>query len=412
MRICIVTNEPFPQSIRLEKEIRTFQDLKYEIHVVCFTEDGQPKEDVILRAAVHRIRAFRGFIGRMFRLIFKILFIDVQLFWKLRLVVKRYNIHVLFVRDLSFVLTACLIGKFLGNKVIYDVNDRYPLAVNSWGLKRSWNERLLNSPRRMARLERRCLEFVDHIVVSVPPYVDHFIQMGIPRAKITLLPNYIDLAHLDRLENKIRTYSCNGLLQSFTIVYAGSFGRHRGLDVAIKTMPFLTEQIADARLVLIGPLASGEMLLKQEFEELAVRLGVSEHIIWTGPLEFAKVLGYVRASDVCIIPFKKSDHTNTILAHKLFEYMSQCKPVVTTDVGLCAWVVETEKCGIVVAAEDPLEMAEAFIKLHDNPSYAAEFGKQGRKAVETKFNWTQGSKDFVAYCRQLEDACRFSSGKP
>lgn len=180
MRICIVTNEPFPQSIRLEKEIRTFQDLKYEIHVVCFTEDGQPKEDVILRAAVHRIRAFRGFIGRMFRLIFKILFIDVQLFWKLRLVVKRYNIHVLFVRDLSFVLTACLIGKFLGNKVIYDVNDRYPLAVNSWGLKRSWNERLLNSPRRMARLERRCLEFVDHIVVSVPPYVDHFIQMGIP----------------------------------------------------------------------------------------------------------------------------------------------------------------------------------------------------------------------------------------
>ncbi len=406
MRICIVTNEPFPQSIRLEKEIRTFQELGYSIHVVCFAEEGQPIEDVVSGIAVHRIRRLGGIVSKLSSLIYKIVFINIQVLWKLRMVTKQYGIHVLFVRNISFVLTACLSGKFHGSKVIYDVNDRYPLAMNAWGLKRSWNEKILMNTRRMVRVERRCLKSVNHIVVANPPYVDHFLRTGIPEEKITLLPNYVDLAYIDGLGKKVVSNVDKILSESFIILYSGSFGRHRGLDVAIKMMSLLTEQIPDVRLVLIGPLVQSELLLKQQLEELAVQLCVAENVVFTGPLEFKKMLAYVSASNVCLIPFKRNSHTDTIVPHKLFEYMSQAKPVVTTNVKAVSQIVDTEKCGIVVPVEDPVTMGRAIITLHNNPSYAAELGREGRKAVETKYNWRQGAAAFSEVLHLLENNCR------
>ncbi len=406
MRICIVTNEPFPQSIRLEKEIRTFQELGYEIHVVCFAEEGQPIEDIVSGTAVHRIRRLSGIVLKLSRLIYKLLFIDVQVLWKLRMVIKQYGIHVLFVRDITFVLTACLSGKFHGSKVIYDVNDRYPLAMNARGLKRSWNEKIFMCTQRKVQLENRCLKSVNHIVVANPPYVDHFLRTGIPEEKITLLPNYVDLAYIDRLERKVVTNVDNIHSESFIILYSGSFGRHRGLDIAIKMMPLLTKQIPDIRLVIIGPVASGEEFFKRELEELVVQLCVAENVVFTGPLEFEEMLSYLNLSDVCLIPFKRNSHTDTIVPHKLFEYMSQAKPVVTTNVKAVRQIVDSERCGIVVSAENPLEMAEAIVMLYNNPSYAAELGNQGRKAVETKYNWRHGAKAFSEVLHRLEDTCR------
>ncbi|MFQ5787331.1 MAG: glycosyltransferase family 4 protein [Thermodesulfobacteriota bacterium] len=406
MRICIVTNEPFPQSIRLEKEIRTFQELGYEIHVVCFAEEGQPIEDVVSGTAVHRIRRLSGHVSKLSSLIYKIVFINIQVLRKLWLVIKQYDVHVLFVRDISFVLTACLLGKLHGSKVIYDVNDRYPLAMNAWGHRRSWNEKILMNTWRMTRLESRCVKAVDHIVVANPPYVDYFIKTGISEEKITLLPNYVDLSYIDELAHDPLRDRVVTLSPCFKILYSGAFGRHRGLDIAIKMMPLLIKQIPDVRLVIIGPISPGEESIRQELEELAKQLNITENVVFTGPLEFEEMLSYLNLSDICLIPFKRNSHTDTIVPHKLFEYMSQAKPVVTTNVKAVRQIVDSEKCGIVVSAENPLEMAEATVMLYNNPSYAAELGKQGRKAVETKYSWRRGATAFSEVLHRLEDTCR------
>ncbi|MBD3768073.1 MAG: glycosyltransferase, partial [Gammaproteobacteria bacterium] len=74
--------------------------------------------------------------------------------------------------------------------------------------------------------------------------------------------------------------------------------------------------------------------------------------------------------------------------NKMFEYMSAGLPIITSIFPLWREIVEGNQCGLCVDPLDPQAIGEAIQYLIDNPVEAEQMGKNGRQAVEQKYNWT------------------------
>jgi glycosyltransferase involved in cell wall biosynthesis len=63
------------------------------------------------------------------------------------------------------------------------------------------------------------------------------------------------------------------------------------------------------------------------------------------------------------------------------------KPVVYSATGGGARLVENAGAGIVVKPEDAQALADAIIRIVDDPEAAARMGANGRRCVEEGFTW-------------------------
>jgi glycosyltransferase involved in cell wall biosynthesis len=77
--------------------------------------------------------------------------------------------------------------------------------------------------------------------------------------------------------------------------------------------------------VLIGPVGRGDPSTDVS------RLLAQKNIHWLGERTFADLPRYLKAFDVCLIPFRQNQSTRGTLPMKFFEYLAAGKPVVATD---------------------------------------------------------------------------------
>ncbi|MGB3453634.1 MAG: glycosyltransferase family 4 protein [Moheibacter sp.] len=81
----------------------------------------------------------------------------------------------------------------------------------------------------------------------------------------------------------------------------------------------------------------------------------------------------------------------------LLEYGLASLPVVVTDVGQCAEVVDFGKAGLVVPSENPEAMATALTELLKNEEKRKDFSQKFKERTETVY----GSKNFLKLYHQL-----------
>ena len=66
-------------------------------------------------------------------------------------------------------------------------------------------------------------------------------------------------------------------------------------------------------------------------------------------------------------------------------------------------IVEGSQSGICVDPLDPKAIGEAIQYLIDHPVEAEQMGKNGRKAVEQKYNWTIEEQKLLKLYRDLSE---------
>jgi glycosyltransferase involved in cell wall biosynthesis len=80
---------------------------------------------------------------------------------------------------------------------------------------------------------------------------------------------------------------------------------------------------------------------------------------------------------------------------KMFEYMAAGIPVIASNFPLWQEIFSTSECGICVNPLDPKAIGEAIQYLMDHPDEAEQMGRNGRKAVEEKYNWVIEEKKLL-----------------
>lgn len=399
MNICMVLPEYFPPDIRVEKEARALIAEGHNIHLVCLNRDREPDESDYDVIKIHRLKPFSKKYGKLSSLVNVEFFLNPvwtrTWFKQISKVVRSNNIDILHVHDLPVVATVISIGRKEKLPVIFDMHENWPEALRAWGRKRL-RQFIFSNITLHKILEKYCVNNATHVIVVVDEQKQRLIKMGIPPEKITVVMNTEDLDMFDNTiidDDIIVKYKDN-----FIILYIGGFGPHRGLDTPIKAMPKISQKIPDARLLLVGK-GDNEADLKR----LCGELGVAESVIFTGWVDFKYVPTYIHISDVCLVPHHSNGHTETTIPHKIFQYMLMSKPIIVTDVGPLARIAKFADSGIVVPSGGYDEMADAAIRLHENPELAKEFGENGRRAVVGGLNWGTDASRLCELYRRMED---------
>lgn len=266
-----------------------------------------------------------------------------------------------------------------GKRVVFDSHEDVPKQILGKHYLHPLVRRLLSSG--FARYERFVCSRLDGVVGATPFIRDKFTNINPLSIDINNFPMLGELDAQVPWQNKANE-----------VCYVGTIAQVRGVKELVNAME-LTR--SDVRLNLVGAYAEVEVEAEvrsypgwARVNDLGVR---DRHGV-------AEVLGRSFAGLVNLHPLP---NYLDALPIKMFEYMSAGIPVIASDFELWRQIVQGNGCGLCVDPMDPGAIASAVDYLANHPDVAREMGENGRKAVLSRYNWTQEEAKLVRFYDQL-----------
>lgn len=225
-------------------------------------------------------------------------------------------------------------------------------------------------PNRLQRWPILCRFVFSNSYVNVAPsgYLKDAFTKG--NFKTVLIPNAIDLS----------LYPCKfrkNIDPSLLWVRAFHQATYNPL-MAIRAFHLLAKQYPDAQLCMVGHDKDGSMAT---CKELAVRLGVSDKVVFKGKLSKADWIALSAQYDVFI---NTTNFDNTPVS--VIEAMALGLPVVSTNVGGIPYLIENEVTGLLSPPGDIEHFKDQLLKLLEHNYLAEKLSLEGRTKAET-FSW-------------------------
>lgn len=132
---------------------------------------------------------------------------------------------------------------------------------------------------------------------------------------------------------------------------------------------------------------------------LIKQLGIGPLITFTGRVSNADFVRHYARAAVAVVP---SEYEGFGLPAG--EAMACGIPVISTSGGALPEVVGD--AGIIVPPKDSRALAEAIVRIFDNPALAAELGQKGYKRVYQQFTWEKAARATVKVYREVINGYR------
>ena len=252
-------------------------------------------------------------------------------------------------------------AKKLGIPVLTKIDDA--IYQRSTGLK--------SIQRKIEKfLNRKALSNSDRLLVSnegTREIVSSY--YNIPREKIAIIPNGIDVSFFD-IKNKKNERQ---------IVFSGAMYYHRGLDILLDAATQIVKELPDTKFILLG---EGPELAKLQSE--IAKKNLSKNIEFKGWLPRDDIPRYLSESCVGIGPLRSTDVTKNALPIKVLEYMAATLPIVAARDTLQNDVLADGQNGYFIS--DASDLAKKIILLLKNDKLREEMGSMSREMV-AKFDW-------------------------
>jgi glycosyltransferase involved in cell wall biosynthesis len=145
---------------------------------------------------------------------------------------------------------------------------------------------------------------------------------------------------------------------------------------------------SDFHCILIG---SGDSL--DALRAQATRLGIDDHVEFTGFAPDADLVRYLSSADICLDPNPSSPLNDVSTWIKVMEYMALGKPIVSFD--LKETRVSAGNAAVYVTPNNEAEFAAAIARLMDDPVQCAEMGRYGNSRIESELGWHITSRNLV-----------------
>ena len=143
-----------------------------------------------------------------------------------------------------------------------------------------------------------------------------------------------------------------------------------------------------AQLVIAGPMAEGEAVLRR----LAIELGVGEHVIFTGFVNDADLRALYSAARVCVCPSLYEGFGFTVLEAMACGAAVACSSATSLPevAGNAAFYFDPH---------DPEEMANELFRVFSDDALRADLIARGRQNLE-RFNWAETARQTLAVYHQ------------
>lgn len=371
MRILMILDHEFPPDIRVENEIEALSEAGHEIFLACFTRKNRPAYEKVGTCQIHR-KSISGLVYKssVAALTFPVYF----RFWRrfINHLTNKFNIEAIHVHDLPLSKVAAGICRKNSIPLTVDLHENWPAYLRISTHTKSLAGRLLSPNKRWINYEKKVLRAADHIVVVVEEAAQRLIDLGLDPDRIKVVSNTLNLRHF-----KITPTEKSG--DEIILFYAGGLTYHRGLQIVIKAMAELAKPNIKCWIL-------GDGSYKKELEDLVSTLGLEQQVIFKGWQPYEKMTDMMMEADYSLIPHLRSDHTDSTIPHKLFQYMYAGKPIIASNCKPIERIVNETKSGYIYRADQPDDLAKVLHQL--KKEYPDSLVEKSRKWVIEKYNWS------------------------
>ncbi|SJM31304.1 glycosyltransferase [Mesorhizobium delmotii] len=161
------------------------------------------------------------------------------------------------------------------------------------------------------------------------------------------------------------------------LLFVGRLIDCKGADDAVAALALLQNRLPHARLVVVGDGPE-----RQALEAKAASLGISDRILFTGWLQPANVIYWMRRGDVLIIPSRRAvDGTMEAQGVVPLEAMLHNLPVIASRCGGLVDIIRHEETGLLVAERSPGEISDAVETIVTNKDFATRLSARAKEWV-------------------------------
>lgn len=276
-------------------------------------------------------------------------------------------------------IPALRVGKRLGIPVVYEVRAFWEDAAVDHGTTTEGSLRY----RLTRRLETHALRQAAHVFTICEGLRRDIVARGIPEAKVTVIPNAVDIESFDiggAPDKLLKTQL--GLAGATVVGFIGSFYAYEGLDLLLEALPALLQRRPELRVLLVGG-GPQEAALKAQ----AQRLGVDDKVVFTGRVPHDQVQRYYDLVDVLAYPRHSMRLTELVTPLKPLEAMAQGRLLVASDVGGHKELIRHGETGWLFEAGSAAALTDTVDQLLARRAQWANLRAAGRRFVERERNW-------------------------
>jgi predicted glycosyltransferase/glycosyltransferase involved in cell wall biosynthesis len=291
------------------------------VEVICIKEaDEEPQYEFFGGVHITRIPIRRRRGGKLSYLLQYTAFILLAgLILARRACKRRY--HLVHVHNMPDILVfSALVPKILRAKIILDLHDPMPeLMMTIYGLREhSFSVWLLR------KLEKWSVRFADAVLVANEAARKVFLARSCAPAKMRVIMNTPDEGIFHYRDASMESLVELKPSKPFVIMYHGTLVERHGLDLAVTALERIRKSIPNAELRIYG---RSTPFLEQVMDSVR-KAGLSEAVQYLGPKKLEQIPLAIGECDVGIIPNRRSIFTELNTPTRIFEFLSQGKPII------------------------------------------------------------------------------------
>jgi glycosyltransferase involved in cell wall biosynthesis len=267
---------------------------------------------------------------------------------------------------------------------IFEVRDLWPELPRALGVR---NPLILAG---MSLLEWLAYRAADRCVALAPGIEQGIRKRASTGKEVIMIPNGCD-NHI--FDPKLRSQLSLPFLKdgAFIAGFTGAHGIANGLDAVLDAAIELQQRNrADIQIILVGDGNQKERLMDR------IRTEKITNVFFYPPVRKAD-LARITASLDCglMILADIPEFYNGTSPNKFFDYIASGIPVICNYPGWIAELIKCNDCGIVASPRDTSSLADALIRLADDPKRCKEMGLRSRRLAEEQFDRQRLAERFV-----------------
>ena len=266
---------------------------------------------------------------------------------------KVENVDVVFATSTPLTVGATALGLkwFKKKKFVFEVRDLWPeFPIQIGAIKNKCLIKLLQG------FERTIYNNAEHIVALSPGMEAGVLSCGIPKEKISMVPNMSkpDLFYpREKSERIIKLLDLD--INKLNVIHFGAMGVANGLETILESAKVAQERGCEhIHFYIVGDGATLPHL-----KELALSLKLN-NVTFPGYFNLYDMSEIVNCCDVSLVSFKDIPILYTNSPNKLFDSLSAGKPIVVNSAGWTKDLVEEHKCGYYVNPNNPESLIDVL----------------------------------------------------
>ncbi|WP_026118940.1 glycosyltransferase family 4 protein [Nocardiopsis ganjiahuensis] len=274
------------------------------------------------------------------------------------------------------------LGRRYGIPVVYEVRGFLEESWLSRDPSRSVEDAFYQAERAS---ETECMLAADLVVTLGEAMRADIEARGVPRERLLVVPNAVDVSFLDPLPSGAGVREGLGIGQEeFVVGTTTSCFGYEGLEVLLEAVALMRGQGEPAHALIVG---DGPELAT--LRDRAERLGLTGAAHFTGRVPADRVRHHHAALDVFAVPRLDERVCRLVTPLKPVEAMAGGLPVVASDLPALREIVEPGVTGELIPAGESARLADVLTKLAYSREKRTSYGQAGQERVGANRTWTE-----------------------